>query len=160
MRFRFDEAMLEPIGAHAVLARMLANLRNVFVSRGDRISLLWVLRLRTLLPDATGEERADLAANLAALGRFDAAACEYDLAAEGLGGTLGGELRRSAARLRARLNSARGPVAARARGAGHERSWCSKATTAAATMATATPARTARPPRESPWSSWLSPTAQ
>jgi regulator of sirC expression with transglutaminase-like and TPR domain len=100
----FHEAFLEPVSNRIVLARMLANLRSVFLSRGDRQSLLWVLHLRTLLPDSSAEDRADFAAGLASLGRFDAAANEYDVAADGLGGSLGAELHRNAVRLRARLN--------------------------------------------------------
>jgi regulator of sirC expression with transglutaminase-like and TPR domain len=100
----FDERFLDPVGTHAVLARMLANLRNVFTSRSDRSSLVWVLRLRTLLPGAPIEDRVDLAAGLAAVGRFRDAAAEYDVAAERFGGQMGDELHRTAAKLRARLN--------------------------------------------------------
>ena len=100
----FDAAFLAPVGPRVIAARMLANLRAVFVAAGDRTSLLWVLRLRTLLPGATPEDRADFASGLAAVGRFDIAAREYDEAAAGLGGPLGEELRRNAARLRSRLN--------------------------------------------------------
>lgn len=100
----FREAYLEPIGSLAITARMLANLGNVFVSRGDRRSLTWVLRLRTLLPGSPAEEQVDLAAALASVGRFGDAATEYEQAAVRLGGTLGQEYGRSASRLRARLN--------------------------------------------------------
>lgn len=100
----FDERFLDPVDAQVIVARMLANLRSVFVSRGDRTSMLWVLRLRTLLPGATPEDRADFAGCLAATGRFGEAAQQYDDAALGLGGSLGEELSRNAARLRARLN--------------------------------------------------------
>jgi regulator of sirC expression with transglutaminase-like and TPR domain len=100
----FDERFLDPVPPQLVVARMLANLRSVFISRGDRSSMLWVLRLRTLLPGASPEDRADLAGCLAATGRFGEAAREYDHAALGLGGSLGEELSRNAARLRARLN--------------------------------------------------------
>jgi regulator of sirC expression with transglutaminase-like and TPR domain len=100
----FDDRFLDPVHPQIVIARMLANLRSVFISRGDRTSMLWVLRLRTLLPGASPEDRADLAGCLAATGRFGEAAKEYDDAALGLGGSLGEELSRNAARLRARLN--------------------------------------------------------
>ena len=100
----FDDRFLDPVRAAAGVARMLANLRSVFISQGDRASLLWVLRLRTLLPGASPEDRADFAGCLAATGRFGEAAQEYDDAALGLGGSLGEELDRNAARLRARLN--------------------------------------------------------
>ncbi len=100
----FDDAYLEPVGPLEITARMLANLRNVFVSRGDRLALTWVLRLRTFLPGSPAEDQVDLAAALASVGRFKDAASEYEGAAVRLGGTLGREYGRSAARLRARLN--------------------------------------------------------
>jgi regulator of sirC expression with transglutaminase-like and TPR domain len=100
----FDLRFLDAVDPHVIVARMLANLRSVFISRGDRSSMLWVLRLRTLLPGATPEDRADFAGCLAATGRFGEAAEQYDVAALRLGGSLGEELSRNAARLRARLN--------------------------------------------------------
>lgn len=112
----FDEAYLEPVGTDLMLSRMLANLRSVFLSRGDRASLVWVLRLRTVLPGSSAEDRADLAAALASVGRFDEAAVEYDAAGgQASGGLASGrgenqgenwsdEWRRRAERLRARLN--------------------------------------------------------
>ncbi len=100
----FEEAFLDPVGTLGVTARMLANLRNVFVSRGDRVALTWVLLLRTFLPGSPAEDQVDLAAALASVGRFDDAAFEYEGAARRLGGTLGQEYGRSASRLRARLN--------------------------------------------------------
>jgi len=101
---RFDDAFLEPVGPLEITARVLANLRNVFVSRGDRVALTWVLRLRTFLPGSPAEDQVDLAAALASVGRFGDAASEYEGAAVRLGGTLGREYERNAARLRARLN--------------------------------------------------------
>lgn len=100
----FLDRFLDPVSPQLIVARMLANLRSVFISQGDRSSMLWVLRLRTLLPDASPEDRADFAGCLAATGRFGEAAAEYDDAAQRFGGSLGEELSRSAARLRARLN--------------------------------------------------------
>jgi regulator of sirC expression with transglutaminase-like and TPR domain len=100
----FDDSCLQTIGPNGIAARMLANLRNVFVGQGDRGSLTWVLRLRTLLPGSPAEEQVDLASALAAVGRFSDAASQYEGAADRLGGTLGQEYRRTAARLRARLN--------------------------------------------------------
>lgn len=46
----FDDAFLEPVGAHTIVARMLANLRAVFTARHDREGLHWVLRLVELTP--------------------------------------------------------------------------------------------------------------
>jgi regulator of sirC expression with transglutaminase-like and TPR domain len=100
----FEPTFLEPVDAHAIVARLLANLRATFVARGDRTALAWTLRLRTLVPGIPAEERAELATVLAARGQFAAAAGEFDLLAAQLGGELGDEYHRSATRLRARLN--------------------------------------------------------
>src|SRR5690606_15405971 len=43
-------AHLAPVGRHAILARMLANLRAIYTERGDRRALAWVLRARTMVP--------------------------------------------------------------------------------------------------------------
>jgi regulator of sirC expression with transglutaminase-like and TPR domain len=43
-----------------ILNRMLGNLRGIYVTRGDLSSLLWVLRLRTLLPGADAEATHEL----------------------------------------------------------------------------------------------------
>jgi regulator of sirC expression with transglutaminase-like and TPR domain len=43
-----------------ILARMLNNLRSIYVTTGDLASLLWVLRLRTLLPGADPEATHEL----------------------------------------------------------------------------------------------------
>ncbi|WP_334141770.1 SirB1 family protein [Rhabdothermincola sp.] len=100
----FDEAYLAPVGPFAILARMLANLRVVFATAVDHTGLAWVLRLRSLVPGVPIEERAELAAVLAASGDFRGAARELDIVAERVGGGTGEEYARRAARLRARLN--------------------------------------------------------
>ena len=100
----FDEAFLAPVGPVSILTRMLANLRNIFAAHSDRAGVVAVLELRNRLPGTSGEERGELAAALAATGRFTEAAIHYDLAGDQLGGTLGAEYRRNADRLRARLN--------------------------------------------------------
>lgn len=100
----FDPHFLEPVGAAAILGRMLANLRGIFAASGDRRSLQWVLRLRLAVPGVPAEERAELAALLAAGGRFGEAADELGVLARELGGDLGDEYSRSAERIRARLN--------------------------------------------------------
>jgi regulator of sirC expression with transglutaminase-like and TPR domain len=43
-----------------IVARMLNNLRGIYINRGDIGSLLWVLRLRTLLPGAGPEATYEL----------------------------------------------------------------------------------------------------
>ncbi len=100
----FADAYLDPVGATAIVTRMLANLRSIYAATGDRASLGWVLRLRTLVPGSAPEDRGELAELLAASGRFDAAAHELGLLADELGGTLGDEYAARAGRLRARLN--------------------------------------------------------
>lgn len=61
----WDPAWLDPIGPWSILARMLANLRAIYQERGDHHSLVWVARLRALLPDAGAPERAELTRLLA-----------------------------------------------------------------------------------------------
>lgn len=100
----FDPAFLAPVGPFAILARMLANLRVTFAARGDHRSIVWVLRLRTLIPGVAAEERGVLAAALAEIGEFRAAAVELDALAALLGGALGEDCTQRAAQLRARLN--------------------------------------------------------
>lgn len=100
----FDVAVLEPATPLEILSRMLANLRQIHLSRKDSASLEWVLRLRAMLPTATLEEKAERAGVLAAMGRFDRAADVLeDLvpeAEESRAGALSGK----AKQLRARLN--------------------------------------------------------
>jgi regulator of sirC expression with transglutaminase-like and TPR domain len=103
-RAEFEARFLDPVDTHAIVARLLANLRATFASRGDRTALTWALRLRTLVPGTPAEERAELASVLTARGQFAAAAGEFDMLAAQLGGELGDEYHRSATRLRARLN--------------------------------------------------------
>ncbi len=55
-----DEALLEPVGAKAILARMLGNLKHIYASQGDVTGLEWVLRLRTAIPGVPDEERHQL----------------------------------------------------------------------------------------------------
>jgi regulator of sirC expression with transglutaminase-like and TPR domain len=98
----FAERFLEPVGPRAVLARILTNLQRSFVGRGDRAGALWAQCLRVLVPGTTVADRRQLAAMLAANGRFDAAALELDAIAED--GSGGARDRHAARALRARLN--------------------------------------------------------
>jgi len=100
----FHPSFLQPTGNHAVVARMLANLKQIFTSRGDARALAWVLRLRVLVPGVPVEEHAELASALAAVGSFGAAAEAMGSLA---GHTSGADAERysaTAERLRARLN--------------------------------------------------------
>jgi regulator of sirC expression with transglutaminase-like and TPR domain len=99
---RFEPEFLEPVGARAIMARMLTNLQRSFVGRGDRAGALWSQCLRVLVPGTTVTDRRQLAALLAANGRFDSAAQELDaIAEEGLGGVRD---RIAATAMRAKLN--------------------------------------------------------
>ena len=99
---RFEPRFLEPVGARATMARMVTNLQRSFVGRGDRAGALWAQCLRVLVPGTTVTDRRQLAAMLAANGRFDAAAQELDaIAEEGLGGVRD---RIAATAMRAKLN--------------------------------------------------------
>ena len=101
-RARFEDRFLDPVGPRAVLARMLTNLQRSFVGQGDRAGALWAQCLRVLVPGTTVQDRRQLAAMLAANGRFDVAAVELEaIADEGIGG----DRDRIAARaMRAKLN--------------------------------------------------------
>jgi regulator of sirC expression with transglutaminase-like and TPR domain len=99
---RFDERFLEPVGPRAVIARMVTNLQRSFVGTGDRAGALWAQCLRVLVPGATVRDRRQLAAMLAANGRFDAAATELDAIAEDGAGDA--RDRHAARAMRAKLN--------------------------------------------------------
>lgn len=99
---KLEDRFLDPVGNRAILARVLTNLRRSYAGQGDRTGALWAQCLRVLVPGATAEDRRELAALLAANGRFDAAAEELDaIADEGWGS----DRDRVAARaMRAKLN--------------------------------------------------------
>jgi regulator of sirC expression with transglutaminase-like and TPR domain len=99
---RFEPRFLDPVGPRATMARMLTNLQRSFVGQGDRAGALWAQCLRVLVPGTTVHDRRQLAAMLAANGRFDAAAQELDaIADDGLGGVRD---RIAASAMRAKLN--------------------------------------------------------
>jgi regulator of sirC expression with transglutaminase-like and TPR domain len=54
-------------GPLTIVDRMLNNLRSIYANRGQLDNLLWVLRLRTLLPDAAPETGYELQRALAKL---------------------------------------------------------------------------------------------
>ena len=55
-----DAALLEPATTTVILARMLANLKQIYLGAGDATALEWVLRLRTAIPGIPDEERHQL----------------------------------------------------------------------------------------------------
>lgn len=100
-RARFTGAFLDPVGPRAMIARMLTNLHRSYIARGERAGALWAQCLRVLIPGATTQDRRQLAAMLAANGRFDAAAVELEAIADEGGGDRD---RLVAGALRAKLN--------------------------------------------------------
>ncbi|HEX3542670.1 MAG TPA: transglutaminase-like domain-containing protein [Acidimicrobiales bacterium] len=96
-------SMLEAARPRAILARMLANLKNSYANRRDPASLIWVSRLRAAIPGVAPKEMAELAQTLVNMGRFgEAADALEELADAGVGGAE--QLRKQAFTLRARLN--------------------------------------------------------
>jgi regulator of sirC expression with transglutaminase-like and TPR domain len=100
----FDPAMLVALGKRAILARMLANLRQLYLASGDARSTGWVLRLRTAIPAHSAPELADVAAAHAALGRFMEAAAVLEELADLLPDDPAERARGEARLQRARLN--------------------------------------------------------
>lgn len=112
----WSDELLAPVRPQAVLARVLANLRQLFAAAHDLHGLDWVLQLRLGIPGVPERERAERASVLSALGRYDEAAGELEaLARSTMGDTrhpsgatipddASVDLRARAARLRARLN--------------------------------------------------------
>ncbi|CAN5171380.1 SirB1 family protein [soil metagenome] len=101
---QFDPTFLEPAGAYSILARMLANLKAIFLARRDRAGLAWVLRLRVEVPGIPIDERRELASALASRGRFGDAALQLEHLADLTPAAAGDKHRWAATRLRARLN--------------------------------------------------------
>lgn len=100
----FDGRFLEPVGERAILRRVLANLKAIHRSKGNRGALVGVLRLGVAIPGSSDEDRRELAAALAATGQFADAARELEtVAASVAGGGAEADLT-AAARFRARLN--------------------------------------------------------
>jgi regulator of sirC expression with transglutaminase-like and TPR domain len=57
-RLAFEDSFLEPVGAHAILARILLNLKAIHLARRDQGAVLWVQRLLALVPGTAADERA------------------------------------------------------------------------------------------------------
>ena len=99
----FAPEFLEPVDAHAILGRMLANLVRTLVSRAPAHAL-WAVRLRLRVPGLSPSERREIATLLGSLGQFAEAATELDAIAQDLDGDAAGRLGRDAAAYRARAN--------------------------------------------------------
>ncbi|MBM3684830.1 MAG: hypothetical protein FJW83_09890 [Actinobacteria bacterium] len=95
---------LEPVDAHAVLARMLMNLTAAGRRAVDPALGLRVARLRCALPDAGPAEQLALGSALGVAGRFLEAAELFERLAAGAAEPVARELGARAVALRARLN--------------------------------------------------------
>ena len=100
----FDPAVLEPVGARVILARMLRNLAEVARREQDVLGLAWALELRTSIPGVGLAERYEYAGALAAAGRFSDAAEVFEAVASLAEGEAAEKLTAKASRMRARLN--------------------------------------------------------
>jgi regulator of sirC expression with transglutaminase-like and TPR domain len=100
----FTAEMLAPVGAHAIVTRMLNNLVAVFTARRDAQGRLWALRLRADVPGVALEDRAEVASALAALGEFAEAARWLEALSLQAPAPLAATLRAGAERARSRLN--------------------------------------------------------
>ena len=102
-RLRWDDTFLAPVGARAILTRMLVNLQNLFLP-ADLGSAAWVLELRLTIPGLTVADRLGLARALGSLGRFGSAAAELDRVAAELPAEDATAVAAEARALRARAN--------------------------------------------------------
>jgi regulator of sirC expression with transglutaminase-like and TPR domain len=100
----FTPTLVAPVGTFDIVGRTLANLRMIFSRINDRVSLAWVLGLRCAVPGVGPEARAELAGVLASLGRFAQAAEQLEVLACSVDDERAQGYRKSADRLRARLN--------------------------------------------------------
>jgi regulator of sirC expression with transglutaminase-like and TPR domain len=96
--------MLAPVGPRGILRRMLNNLAQIAIVEGDHSSRVISTRLRSLLPDASLGERAELARAYEASGDFARASCVLEAVAADAPDDEAHGLRYAAAELRARLN--------------------------------------------------------
>ncbi|MDP1820716.1 MAG: transglutaminase-like domain-containing protein [Acidimicrobiales bacterium] len=96
-RATWDDAFLAPVDPLLITTRVVANLVNAYRRAGDREELLWALDLRLRLPGAADAERRELGVLLGASGRFGDGATVLESTGDD-------KDKRSAARLRARLN--------------------------------------------------------
>ena len=99
----WDDDYLEPVGARAILNRMLLNLQGLFLP-SDLRSAAWVLELRLTIPQLSLADRLGLARALGSMGRFGSAATALDRAADELPPEEAVTVRAESRALRARHN--------------------------------------------------------
>jgi hypothetical protein len=96
--------MLAPIGTRGIIRRMLNNLAQIAAAESDHRSRIVATRLRSVLPDASIWERAELARAYEASGDFDRASCVLEAVAADAPAEEAKGFRFAAAGLRALLN--------------------------------------------------------
>ena len=101
---QWHPSMLAPIGPRGIIRRMLNNLAQIASSENDHQSRIIATRLRSLLPDSSIWERAELARAYESSGEFDRASSVLEAVAAEAPAEESDGLRLAAARLRARLN--------------------------------------------------------
>lgn len=99
----WDETYLAPVGARAILSRMLLNLQGLFLP-SDLRSAGWVLEMRLTIPGLAIPDRLGLARALGSLGRFGPAAVELEKVAAELPPEEATTVATEATALRARSN--------------------------------------------------------
>lgn len=100
----FSPALLAPVGPRSIVTRMLNNLLAIFGARRDHEGRLWAARLRASVPGASLEDRAEVAAALAAAGAFAEAARWLEALSFEAPHPVAAGYRGAAERLRSRLN--------------------------------------------------------
>ena len=100
----WDRSFLEPVGAVAMVRRMLNNLISIGMRENDRSTVAIASRLRADLPDASVAERAEFATALALSGEPARAACVLEALAAEAPPAESDALLAAAARFRASLN--------------------------------------------------------
>lgn len=100
----FRPKHLDPIGPRAILARMLLNLKNLYLQRDDTAALTWVCELRVAIPGVARRELADLAKVRAARGMLSEAADALVELAEHVPAEVAERALAKATILRSRLN--------------------------------------------------------
>ena len=100
----FRSEHLDPVGPRAVLARMLLNLKNLYLQRDATSELAWVCELRMAIPGVPRRELADLAKVRAARGMWSEAADALVELAEHVPTEVAERALAKATALRARLN--------------------------------------------------------
>lgn len=100
----WHRSMLAPVGPRGIIRRMLNNVAQIATADADHRSRIIATRLRSLLPDASIWERAELARAYEASGDFERASCVLEAVAAEAPPDEAKGFRFAAAELRALMN--------------------------------------------------------